>query len=138
MDFLLFLVVFLVVFTVARVMTTPLHELGHIIAAKLVGVRVSEIVWLAPAEKFHPIIWKNFVGHVCVDVPVDKMKFRGIIDLAGGMLTASILIPGGIILVLFFNPAIGLACVVAGGAEFFYGLTEGLWKKRRRHHRRVK
>ena len=133
MDFLLFLVVF----TIARIITTPLHELGHVLATKLVGAKVTEVVWIAPAKKFHPVLWKSFVGHVCVDVPVDKMKFELVIDLGGGILTASILIPFGIGLVLFFNPTIGLGCIVVGGIEFFHGFREAFvkWKKRR-HHRR--
>lgn len=122
------ILVFAFVFFTVRTLSTPLHELFHMIAGKMLGGKIGKIVWLSFSK------WK-IDGEV--HIYLRREKHRWLVDIAGGLGAALVWFSIGIPLIICFIKT-NLFFVIAGAAfvptaitEFWAGRDEYLRRKRR-------
>ena len=138
------LVVFLslpILIVVYYIIGTFLHELWHAVAAKILKGKVSGIVWFN-FKNFLKSFKSNdefMMGGLYVHLPLEKERYRWIVNLAGGVGAGLILIVGGSLILawviknhlLDFNSIggligglVGVMMIVASYIEIKTGINE--------------
>ena len=106
---------FLLALPISWVLSFVLHEIGHYVAAKKLGGDAEIKYWTF--KKILPSLKTLYWG-------VNK-KDVWLVKLFGGMTTALVFIPIGL-LMLLINPAIAHAILLAGCVNLFYSFYEML------------
>lgn len=106
---------FLLALPISWVLSFVLHEIGHYVTAKKLGGDAEIKYWMF--KKILPSLKTLYWD-------VDK-KDKWLVKLFGGMTTALIFIPIGL-LMLLFNPAIAHAILLPGFINLFYSFYEML------------
>jgi len=137
----LFFVVFLCATTVMvfLIVSTILHELWHVIAAKILRGKVSNITWFdfqSFLRLFESPEGSVDAGEVYVSLPPDKVRFDWVVDLAGGLGAGlTFVVAGALILALTIKdpfsvfPVIGGVIISMGIPQFVSGIQECRNKK---------
>lgn len=131
------LATFIVIFGIVG---TILHELWHTIAAKILKGKVYGIAWF-DFKNFLKSLKSNdeiSIGGLYVHLPLEKERYRWIVDLAGGVGAGlTLVVVGALILALTIKypfsfsvfHLIGGVVILSGFVEFIIGIQECRKKK---------
>ncbi len=109
-------ILFIVVLVISWITAFALHEIGHYLTAIKLGGKANIKLWF----------YKNIIPSLITYHSGVKKADLWLVKLFGGMTTALVFIPIGLIMLLIINPALGHAILLPGLVNFFYSFYETL------------